>query len=241
MLPRIFPPFPDRKEIGIFGLMEPAKEVGGDFYDFFFINPDKFCMVVADVSGKGIAAALFMVITKTLLRTEAMNDLPPEEILGRVNNMISADNDELMFVTVFLAILDTRTGELTCANAGHNPPLLSFASDGKFSFEYLKLNKNVVLGVMPDVVFKPNSFKMCDGDVIFLYTDGVNEAMNVESSQFTDKRLRDTLNTNCDKEVTSLVKELRQKVATFTAGAAQSDDITMLAVKFNGPENQNKS
>lgn len=241
MLPRIFPPFPDRKEIGIFGLMEPAKEVGGDFYDFFFINPDKFCMVVADVSGKGIAAALFMVITKTLLRTEAMNDLPPEEILGRVNNMISADNDELMFVTVFLAILDTRTGELSCANAGHNPPLLSSAPDNTFSFEYLKLNKNVVLGVMPDITFKPNSFKMRDGDVFFLYTDGVNEAMNVESAQFTDKRLRDTLNANCDKEVTSLVKELRKEVATFTNGAAQSDDITMLAIKFNGPENQNKS
>jgi len=236
MLPRIFPPFPDRKELSIFGLMEPAREVGGDFYDFFFITPDKFCMVVADVSGKGIAAALFMVITKTLLRTEAMNDLPPEQILARVNELISADNDELMFVTVFCAILDTRTGELACANAGHNPPLLSVSPDGGSSFEFLKLNKNVVLGVMPGVKFKPNSFKMRAGDVLFLYTDGVNEAMNTAAKQFSDKRLHDTLNANCDKEVTSLVKELRHEVAVFTDGAEQSDDITMLAIKYNGPQ-----
>lgn len=235
MLPRIFPPFPDRKELDIFGIMEPAREVGGDFYDFFFVDPTHFCMLVGDVSGKGIAAALFMVITKTLLRNEALNDQSPDKMLDRVNELLSLDNSECMFVTVFCAILDTETGEMACANAGHNPPLLKYATGDKTTFEYLKPNKNVVLGVMPGVTFKPDNFKMHAGDIFFLYTDGVNEAMNLDSEQFSNERLQKILNENQGQQPTTLIEEVRQEVAAFTAGTEQSDDITMLVIKYNGP------
>ena len=235
MLPRLFPPFPDRTEFNIYAFMEPAREVGGDFYDFFFITPDKLCCIVGDVSGKGIPAALFMVITKALLRMEAMNDIPPEQILERVNNHLCPDNDECMFITVYCAILNVTTGELCCANAGHNPPALCRARDGeKATFEFMTTNSNLVLGVMPDMEFKPDSVTIEAGDIFFPYTDGVTEAMNPRDEQFSEVRFKETLTAVKDASLERILQKVREEITAFADGAEQSDDITMLCLKYNG-------
>ena len=236
MLPRIFPPFPDRTEFNLYAVMEPAREVGGDFYDFFFITPTKLCLVIGDVSGKGIPAALFMVIAKALLRMEAMNDIPPEQILSRVNNHLCPDNPESMFVTVFCAILDTATGELQCANAGHNPPLLCRASgQAEADVETMTVNRNLVLGVMPDIEYKPDPLTLAAGDMVVLYTDGITEAMDPDSNQFTEARLKQVVADNRAAEMSGLVQAVQSAVVAFAKGAEQSDDITMLAVRYKGP------
>ena len=232
MLPRIFPPFPERSEISIYAMMEPAKDVGGDLYDFFFIDERKLCFLIGDVSGKGVPAALFMVIAKTLLRNQALLGSSTGEILSKVNNLLCAENEEMMFVTVFIAILDTQTGELQYSGAGHNPPLLS---QGGSSFEYMKLKKSFVLAGMENFKFQTESIKLEPGDAIFLYTDGVTEAMDIESKQYTEKRLKDCLadvNNMNEMEIVDLVlKDVRQ----FVKDASQSDDITMLYLKYHGP------
>jgi len=231
MLPRIFPAFPDKKEFNIFATMEPAKEVGGDFYDFFLINENKLCFLIGDVSGKGVPASLFMVISKTLLKTEALRDHSPDDILFQVNNMLYPDNDNNFFVTIFCVILDIKTGEVQFANAGHNPPLI--CRDGG-DFEFLKVPNDFVLGPMPDTEFEPGKLILEPNDVIFLYTDGVTEAMNPESQLFSDKRLIQCLSKMKEKGIQDIIHGVRTEVATFAQGAPQSDDITLLALKFNG-------
>jgi serine phosphatase RsbU (regulator of sigma subunit) len=227
ILPKIFP---DKKEFNIFAMMEPAKEVGGDFYDFFFIGENKFCFVIGDASGKGIPAALFMVISKTLIRTEALRDLPPDEILFRVNNILYPNNDECMFVTTFCAILDLKTGELQFANAGHNPPLLYI---GDHNFEFLDMDHGFVLGGMPDFKYTCQKLSLKPGGIIFLYTDGVTEAMDKEESLFSDERLKKTLSELTDTNVEGIITDIIDKLKHFTGETPQSDDITMLALKFN--------
>ncbi len=227
ILPKIFP---EKKEFNIFAMMEPAKEVGGDFYDFFFIGENKFCFVIGDASGKGIPAALFMVISKTLIKTEALRNLPPDEILFRVNNILYPNNDECMFVTTFLAILDLKTGELQFSNAGHNPPLL-FLDNKKF--EFIDMDHGFVLGGMPDFKYTCQKLSLRSGGVIFLYTDGVTEAMDKEESLFSDERLRKSLSELTDTNVEGIVTDIRDKLKHFTGETPQSDDITMLALKFN--------
>jgi len=231
MLPRIFPAFPDKKEFNIFATMEPAKEVGGDFYDFFLINENKLCFLIGDVSGKGVPASLFMVISKTLLKTEALRDHSPDDILFQVNNMLYPDNDNNFFVTIFCVILDIKTGEVQFANAGHNPPLI--CRDGG-DFEFLKVPNDFVLGPMPDTEFELGKLILEPNDVIFLYTDGVTEAMNPESQLFSDKRLIQCLSKMKEKGIQDIIHGVRTEVATFAQGAPQSDDITLLALKFNG-------
>jgi len=231
MLPRIFPPFPDRKEFDIFATMEPAKEVGGDFYDFFLINESKLCFLMGDVSGKGVPAALFMMITKTLLKNAGLQDVPAHEILSKANDIVALDNNAAMFATVFCAVLDIKSGEVEWANAGHNPPLVYRKGAG---FEFLDTGKSFVLGPMPNFKYTSQKIRLNPGDTFFLYTDGVTEAMNARQELFSEARLKESLNKLKDKSATDIIKALRNEIAAFAKGESQSDDITMLALKYNG-------
>ncbi len=235
MLPRIFPPFPGRKEFDIFATMVPAKEVGGDFYDFFFIDKNKLCFLVGDVSGKGVPASLFMAISKTLLKTEALHGLSPDEVLYRVNNTLFPDNDTCMFVTIFCMILDVETGRIQFANAGHNPPLIC---KDKENFEFLDLPKGCIAGVLENSKFESRELVLKPNDTLFLYTDGVTEAMNPKNELFSEERLKKAL-LNLKKHniqnVVDIIYGVSQEIKLFTKGTFQSDDITMLALKYNGP------
>jgi sigma-B regulation protein RsbU (phosphoserine phosphatase) len=233
MLPRIFPPFPDRKEFSIYATMDPAKQVGGDFYDFFIIGGKKLCFLIGDVSGKGVPAALFMVISKTLLKTEGLRGHSPNEMLCRVNNMLCPDNDASMFVTLFCVILDLETGEVEYANGGHNPPLIC-SGDG--CFEFMDISRNFVVGPMPDTEYQSVKSTLNPGDIVFLYTDGVTEAMNPEHQQFSEERLREYLSSLSAKTPKDIIHAARAEIKAFARGAPQSDDITMLALKFNGQQ-----
>jgi sigma-B regulation protein RsbU (phosphoserine phosphatase) len=231
MLPRIFPPFPDRKDFNIFASMEPAKEVGGDLYDFFLIGEDKLCFLIGDVSGKGVPASLFMAIVRTLLKTEALRGIPPHEILYRVNNILYPDNDASMFVTIFCVILDLNTGEMQFANGGHNPPLICGNGGG---IDFMQLPKSFVVGPMPDIEYMSQQMTLEPNDVIFLYTDGVTEAMNPKKELFSGERLKQCLSRLKDKSLEEIIDGVRTEIRDFTQGASQSDDITMLALRFNG-------
>jgi len=231
MLPRTFPPFPDRKEFEIFATMDPAKEVGGDFYDFFFVDKKTLCVIVGDVSGKGVPAALFMAISKTLFKTEAMRGLPADEVLTVVNNRLCPDNQMCMFVTVFLILLNTETGEVQFSNGGHTRPLI--LSRGG-SFEYVAIPGGFVVGAMENIKCDRRSLTLKPGDCIFLYTDGVTEAMNHQHQLFSEARLKESLAKHEGEEITVLIRSMRQEILEYAQGEAQSDDITMLALKYNG-------
>lgn len=231
MLPMIFPAFPDNKELDIYASMAAAKQVGGDFYDFFLINPNKLCFVIADVSGKGIPASLFMVISKTLIKSEAMNDISPAEVLYNVNNMLNNGNDEMMFVTVLLCMMELSTGHVEFANAGHNPPVLMKKNHG---VEYLHLNKAKILGVFPDAPYTNQKITLNPEDTLVLYTDGVTEAMDPDNNQFTEDRLHETLLNLQGYSVEKIEKEIKNAVKGFVKDAEQSDDITLLIVQYLG-------
>ncbi len=228
MLPSVFP---QRKEFDIFAMMDPAKEVGGDFYDFFFIDERRFCFVIGDVSGKGVPAALFMAITKTLIKNEAKRGLPTAEILSRVNNILCPDNQTCLFVTVFCVIIDVQSGLLQYTNAGHNPPLL-LKADG--TVDYLQVPCGFVMGVMENNVCENRELELKNGETLFLYTDGVTEAMNLRKEMFGEERLKDSLRESSRKPVKEMIGLLREQVQAFAHGAEQSDDITMLAVTYKG-------
>ncbi|MBM3119750.1 MAG: HAMP domain-containing protein [Chloroflexi bacterium] len=234
MLPRTFPPFPDRKEFDIFATMTPAREVGGDFYDFFFVDENKLCFDIGDVCGKGIPAALFMAISKTLLKTEALRGLSPDQILTRVNDILYPDNELSMFFTGFCVILNTKNGEMLYANGGHNPPLICTA-DG--AFQFIEMSKSLVVGVMPDAKFECQKLILKPNDVIFMYTDGVTEAVNLEEYLFSSDRLKNCLSNLKDRDPTYIINTIKVEIETFTRGMPQSDDITMLALRFNGKGN----
>jgi sigma-B regulation protein RsbU (phosphoserine phosphatase) len=231
MLPRTFPPFPNRKEVDIFATIEPAKEVGGDFYDFFFVKENKLCFLIGDVSGKGVPAALFMAATKTLLKNEALRDISSGEILFQVNNTLCPDNDACMFATIACAILNTETGEVELSNAGHNPPLIYRGSRG---FEFVDVPKGIAAGVMEDTGYDKIKLTLKPGDIIFLYTDGVTEAMNPEGELFSEERLRQCLSVLKPKDVENVINLVRAEITTFVREALQADDITMLALEFKG-------
>jgi serine phosphatase RsbU (regulator of sigma subunit)/anti-sigma regulatory factor (Ser/Thr protein kinase) len=232
MLPRVFPPFPDRTEFEIFATMEPAKEVGGDFYDFFLIDQNRLGVVIGDVSGKGIPAALFMAICKTLLKTEALRGLPPADVLERVNRLLIPDNEMMMFVTVFLVVLDVRTGEIKYADGGHPPPLISTPSG---EVRFLEVPTGLILGAKEGVRFGTAARTMTPGDIMILYSDGVTEAMNRDHELFSEDRLKRHLLQSRERDPVRLVPEIRDRIRTFAGGAAQWDDITMVALKYNGP------
>ena len=233
MLPRIFPPYPDREEFDVYATMIPAKEVGGDFYDFFLVAENKFCFIIGDVCGKGVPAALFMAISKTLLKMEALVGYNPAEVLEHVNNTLYPDNDSSMFFTGLCAILNTDTGELCIANAGHNPPLLK-SSGGEFGF--VELPRGIPIGPMPDIKYQSTCLTLIPGSVLFLYTDGVTEATNIKDELFSEARLQQSVVRLTDNDPVKLVDGARADIEAFVDGADQSDDITIMVLRFNGKE-----
>jgi PAS domain S-box-containing protein len=236
MLPLIFPAFPNRKELEVFATLTPAREVGGDFYDFFFIDERRFCFGIGDVSDKGVPAALFMAVTKTLMKSRAMDDLSTASILTHVNDELSRENDSSMFVTVFLAILDITTGTLTYTNAGHNPPYIRRA-DG----ELVRLDKRhgPVVAAMEGITYSETKDRLNEGDLILLYTDGVTEAMNPTRELFGEEQLRDVLGEQTGDSAEEVVQQLGGKVREFEAGAEQADDTTILGLNFRGAFQEN--
>ena len=232
ILPKTFPPFPDHPQFDLYASIVPAREVGGDFYDFSLLSQDRFCFVVGDVSGKGVPAAFFMAVAKTLLKAVAGQGLEPGELLARVNEDLSAENDSCMFVTVFCGILDIASGEVAWASAGHNPPVLARA---KGRPEYLPTHREPVAGAMPGIAYTTERFSMAPGDTLFLYTDGVTEAMNGEGGLFGEERLVERLaELSAEGTAREMIESVGKAIADFTGGAEQSDDITMLALRFQG-------
>lgn len=230
MLPSIFPAFPDRKEFDLHASMEPAKEVGGDFYDFFMIDDDHLGIVIADVSGKGVPAALFMMISKTIIQNYAMLGISPAEVLKRANNSLCAQNKMEMFVTAWIGILELSTGMMKCANAGHEYPVI--CHDGKF--ELLKDKHGLVLGGMEFVRYTDYEIQLDKGDKIFVYTDGVPEATDKDHNLFGTDRMVDALNRNPKAGTEEVLKNVRAAVDGFVGIAEQFDDLTMLCLEYNG-------
>jgi sigma-B regulation protein RsbU (phosphoserine phosphatase) len=226
MLPLEFPAFPDREEFSVHAVLHPAREVGGDFYDFFFVSDDEICLVVGDVSGKGVPAALFMAVTKTLIKSRAMDDRSPASIADRVNDEMSADNPSCMFVTLFIAMCNVRTGECRYTNAGHNPPYIKRISG---DLECLDQRHGPIVGAVEGMAYKESNTTMSAGDIAFIFTDGITEAMDAAGQLYSDGRLEDLLAGTKRATAESLVKEAVVSVARFATGAEQSDDITALA------------
>ena len=233
MLPHIFPPFPERHEFDIYATMEPAREVGGDFYDFFLIDEDHLCMVMADVSGKGIPAALFMMISKTILQSCAMLGISVSEILEKTNEAICSNNQVEMFVTVWLGVLEISTGTLTAANAGHEYPVIRRAG-GKF--EILKDKHGFVVGGLEGSKYKEYQIHLAPGDKLFVYTDGVSEATDANEDMFGIERMLSALNKDPEASPEQILKNVRSAVSAFVKDAEQFDDLTMLCAEFNGSD-----
>ena len=233
MLPHIFPPFPDRKEFDLFASMDPAKEVGGDFYDFFLIDSDHLGLVMADVSGKGVPAALFMMASKIILQSVAMMGVSAGEILTKTNEAVCSDNQAEMFVTVWAGILEISTGKLTAANAGHEYPALK-RKDG--SFELFKDKHGFVIGGMEGVRYKEYELQLNPGDQLFVYTDGVPEATDAGGGLFGTDRMIDALNRCPDADPEEQIRCVREAVDRFVGDADQFDDITMLCFRYLGPQ-----
>ncbi|MFP3089596.1 SpoIIE family protein phosphatase [Treponema sp. TIM-1] len=233
MLPRIFPKFSDCGELSLYAKMTPAKEVGGDFYDFFYLDAEEtqIACLIADVSGKGVPAALFMVIAKTLLKIHMISTNDPAETLDTVNKLLCEDNPQGMFVTVFLYIVDLHTGRMTYSNGGHNPPLLSPAGE---PYQFMRFKGGVALGIFEDAQYHLGQLDLHAGDRLYLYTDGVNEAMNQEGEQFGNERFLEKANACRDLPPEAFDKAIRQEITRFVMGAEQSDDITTLAVIYHG-------
>ncbi len=227
MLPCIFPAFPEREEFDIYATMLPAKEVGGDFYDFFLIDDDKLCVVMADVSGKGVPAALFMVIAKTLIKNNAQYGKSPKEVFETVNNLLCENNEAGMFVTAFMGYLTISTGEFVYVNAGHNPPLVR-RKEGRFTM--LEMKPGFVLAGMEGMRYREMSTVLAPGDELVLYTDGVTEAVNQREELFGDPRLLDVASGCPRGDVNGMLPRIKLAVDQFANGAEQADDITMLAV-----------
>ncbi|MBR2470529.1 MAG: PP2C family protein-serine/threonine phosphatase [Fibrobacter sp.] len=223
--------FPSSESVEIFATMDPAKEVGGDFYDFFFIDKTHVGIVVADVSGKGVPAALFMVITKTLIKDQAKLGLSPEKVFTKVNHSLSKSDDEGMFVTAWFGVLDMETGVLNYSNAGHNPPLICI---GGKDFQFLRSPKRKLpLAAMDKVEYYQESITLSAGDSIFLYTDGVTEACH-QKDFYGETRLTEYLNKNRDTDLEGVLHGLKAELDAFADGEPQYDDITMLMMKYKG-------
>lgn len=229
-LPSVFPPYPNRIDFDIFAQMYTAKEVGGDFYDFYLLGKDKLAFLIADVSGKGIPAAMFMMTAKTLIKSLVESGIEPSDAFTKANNKLCENNEAGMFVTAWLGILDLNTGLLKYVNAGHNPPLIK--RNGKY-FEFLCSKPNFVLAGMENIKYKTNEIQFSPGDEIFLYTDGVTEANDTSYELFGDDRLLESLNENDCLTVEQLCKKVKSDVDRFVGNALQSDDITILSVKLN--------
>lgn len=229
VLPRIFPPFPNRHEFDIYATMTPAKEVGGDFYDFFLIDDDHLGIVMADVSGKGVPASLYMMVSKTLIKNQSQFTMSPGTILANVNNMLCENNEAEMFVTVWLGILTISTGHIVYANAGHEFPAICRAGG---SFELIKDKHGFVLGGLENMQYKESELTLEFNDCLFVYTDGVPEATNASNELFGTTRMIDALNIQPSAEPDVLLNNTRMAVDEFVKDAPQFDDLTMLAIRY---------
>jgi serine phosphatase RsbU (regulator of sigma subunit) len=231
MMPNLFPPFPERKEFYLHAYVDPAREVGGDFYDYFFIDDDHLCLVIADVSGKGVPAALFMMAAKIILKSSAMQGKSPAEILTATNRAICENNPQDMFVTVWLGVLELSTGNLTAVNAGHEYPAVKRA-DGRF--EVIKTKHSLFIGGMDDVTYKEYELDLKPGDKIFVYTDGLPEATDSAGEMLGMDRMTDALNEYLDEKPRPLIEGMRESVNKFVKDAEQFDDITMMCLEYAG-------
>ena len=231
-LPRLFPPFPNRHEFNLFATMKPAKEVGGDFYDFFMVDNDHVALVMADVSGKGVPAALFMMVTRMLIKSRLQSGESVAEALTNVNRQLCENNELGYFVTVWLAVLEISTGNGVAVNAGHEHPVLR-RSDGKY--ELVLYRHSLAVAAMDGVRFRQHEFQLCPGDSFFVYTDGVTEATNGEHELFGTDRMLEALNKEPDAEPDQLLKNVMDDIHRFMDGEDQFDDITMMCLKYNGP------
>ena len=228
MLPQVFPPFPEHKEFSLFAQMTPAREIGGDFYDFFLIGEDKICVLVGDVSGKGIPAALFMAVGKTLIKNYILENSSLNEAISKFNQVISSENTSNYFMTLFVAVLNYRTGEVEFVDAGHNPPM--FTPDAASPFTALggRDTKNPAIGMADDFPFRSGKTQMDAGGRLLIYTDGVTEAENTKAEHFGEDALIHELNDNSDLDDMRLVKTLHERLLCFAAGQPAADDVTML-------------
>ena len=232
--------FENMEEFDIYATMKSAKEVGGDFYDFFFINPNQFMFLVADVAGTGIPAALFMMMAKGFVKNIANENSSPKRIVEKINRKLCDINKQGFFVTMFASIVDISTGEIFFINCGHNPPLIK-RKDGKY--KYLEIASNLVLGVYPNFNYKIQKTKLNEGDILFLYTDGITEAMNDRDELYGETRLLICLNDyrTCESDdLKKVINDVQNDVKIFTGEREQSDDVTLLAFKYNGNKKQTK-
>ena len=228
ILPRIFPPFPDKADkLDIAASMTPAKDVGGDFYDFFRIDDDRIGFLIADVSGKGVPAAIFMAVSRTLIRATGIRGGSPADCIGYSNKLLSDESVDCMFVTVFYGIMNVTTGEVTYCNAGHNPP---YIIKGTGEVKALEMSKDPMVGAISGVDYHDCQLQLDKGDALVMFTDGVTEAMNAANEEFGEARLEATLSKTFSK-CQDVVEAIKTDVAGFVDGAEQSDDITVLALK----------
>lgn len=231
MLPRIFPAFANRDEFEVFASMKPAKEVGGDFYDFFWIDQDNMALVIADVSGKGVPAALFMVIAKTLIKTRTQMGGTPAQILADVNNQLCEGNEASLFITVWLAIINVRTGNGVEANAGHEYPAIMRVNG---DFELIKRKHSPAIAIMEDMQFVQNEFSLNPGDKIFVYTDGVPESTNSKNEMYGMDKMTEVLNCYKDKSSEEIIRGVEKNIQEFVGEAPQFDDLTMVCFWYKG-------
>ncbi len=230
ILPKIFPPFPERTQFSISASMIAAKEVGGDFFDFFMIDDERLGFVIGDVSGKGVTAAIFMAVSRTLIRATAIKGISTDECMTYVNRLLCSESVSCMFVTVFYGILNTTNGEIEYVNAGHNPPYV--LSDS--TVRQVEMTGGTILGCLEDFEYRSKKLQMKPNDLLFLFTDGVTEAFNMEEEMYEEERLVDFLRAHESHPIEEIVKELNQSVSEFSAGTPQSDDITLLAIRYLG-------
>ncbi len=229
ILPKKENPYPQIPEFEISGLMTAAKQVGGDFFDYFLIDNDRLGFVIGDVSGKGIPAAIFMAVSRTLIRATGLKGEPTHECMNYANRLLCNESLDSMFVTVFYGILNFRTGEIQCTNAGHNPPLI-LKADG--SVQPLVVTSNIVMGAYDEFQYKPDNSRLEKGDTLLLYTDGVTEAFNAQTREYGFEHLQEQLKTMMTLSPKELCRTLEQDVHRFAAGVEQSDDITLLAIRY---------
>ncbi len=236
-LPKVFPPFPDRKEFDLYASMTPAKEVGGDLYDFFLIDEDHLALVIADVSGKGVPAALFMMVATALIRHAAAGEVSPAAVLKNVNDQICARNPEDMFITVWLGVLQISTGVMKCANAGHEYPVLKSPNG---HFELFKDRHGFVIGGMEGIRYREYELTLEKGSKVFVYTDGLPEATDAQEAMFGAERMVEVLQRVEYQPPQQILTSVTDAVHAFVGRAPQFDDLTMLCVQYNGPEETDK-
>jgi len=229
LIPHTFPPFPNRPEVGLYAEMVTAKEVGGDFYDYYFVDEDRLAFVVGDVSGKGIPAAIYMAVCRTLLKAIAYQVTNPGEVLRKLNNMLIPESEAATFVTIFYGVLNTRTGDVQYCNGGHCQPYLLRAGGG---VEQLPLTDGSLLGKISQMDFDIAKVKLEPGDTLFMYTDGVIEAMDEKADTYDEQRLEKFLGSRNGSSIQELTKGSFADVAAFVGGAPQADDITILTLRY---------